>query len=918
MITEQVQSAKRGDCLDNDIDGPNKPDIMSNFNYQKFYDQDYYVNMVPGIPYDRVADGGHWLRFFSAVVDKLLQYLSPQSVLDIGCAKGFLVEAFHNRGILSYGFDYSEFAVASVREDLKSLVFTGSAADINSFRKFQDYYDLITCIEVVEHMPRKEAVNAIENMCQHSKTIFFSSTADDFAEPTHLTVLPRVEWLKIFSSHGFYPDYDFDVYDLIPHSILLRKIEDKTLYINNLVKHSELYFDNFNSSKLRIENLLSETANLERKVDLERSALELSQLQLQQVKSALELSQLQLQQVKSALELSQLQLQQAKSALGLLESHISWVETSKFWKFRTLFMTLKQGVNVFLTRVFRLLPHQMTGFSKKISFAEPPEYAQWITDYEPTEKELEQQNKQSLTFQYQPLLSIVLPIYKLPLCILQETIESVLKQTYTNWELCIAFANDDIPTIDYLKDLSSKDNRIKLNIMPENLGISGNSNISLKMASGEFVVLLDHDDLLPHSAFYEVANKLNNQPDLDFIYSDKDCISADSMVRSRLLLKPEWSPELLYSANYLTHLCVARRELVELIGGFRSETDGAQDWDIFLRISEQTSRIARLTSVLYHWRIIQGSTSLGIDSKPYALEAQLRSIQNHLSRTKLPAKVSPHPKCGFRLEWKVPPARVSIIIDGNVSWADLSTCVSAVAAFANPSLHRVKIVIPESNYHSHASQRESLLETINLSVDWLLFGNTNSSLATLAEAAKQDLTDVVLFVSGQVMKFQQGWIEELSGWVLGHPEIGFASALVLTDKNLVVEAGLVIDKYGNGSPLLRGENVLSWEMFGGALWYRNCTASSPWSIAFSYQHYQEIGGLPTDSSSVLQSMIKLCQASRASNKRGLSNPHALVYLADLPSNDIPKFDESLADDPYFHPAFASVVPLKLKTRNGDK
>jgi O-antigen biosynthesis protein len=972
-------------------------------NYQIFYDEKYYANMVPGIPYDRVANGGHWLRFFNAIADRLFNYLAPQSVLDVGCAKGFLIEAFSNRGVATYGFDYSDFAISSVREDFRPFVFTANAADNSAFNKFQDDYDLITCIEVVEHMPRQEAVKAIQNMCQHSQAIFFSSTADDFSEPTHLTVLPRIEWLKIFLKHNFCPDYSFDIYDLIPHGILLRKIEDPTLSIQKLIEYYELNFDYLKTSQSKITKLNSEIINLEAKLELEQSELERSQLQLQQTQAQLEVSQLQLQQTQVELEHLQVQLKQTQAQLEVelkrsqsqlqqtqaelvielqrsqsqsrqtqselqekleslesqlqatqlelvrSQSHAAWMETSKFWKLRLIFMTFKQklgafsqfplvklaikssivirkeGYKIFSNRTINFLKHRMMGVQTKSdfadaivaevlrNFAEPPEYGQYIKDYEPTKAELEKQKQQALLFNYLPVLSIILPVYKLPLSVLQETINSVFEQTYPNWELCIAYANiDDSATIDYLKAISSEDNRIKLNIMPENLGISGNSNASLEMATGEFVILLDHDDLLALSAFYEIVSELNKQPDLDFIYSDKDCISANSLVRSRLLLKPNWSPEILYSANYLTHLCIVRRELIEKIGGFRPETDGAQDWDIFLRITEQTSKIARISSILYHWRIIQGSTSLGIDSKPYALEAQLRSIQNHLSRMQLPVTVSPHSECGFRLKWKIPSPRVSIIIDGDVSWEALSTCIHAVAEFADPQLHKIKVVRLQAS--EQAIQRETLTKNVKVPIDWLLTNSQNTKLATLNEAATQDTADVILFVSGQVIRFQPEWIQELSGWVLGHPEIGFASAVVLTNNNIVVEAGLVVDKNGNGSPLLRGRNLFSWEIFGGALWYRNCTASSPWAIAFSSEHYKSLGGLPIDSPSIQHSIIKLCQASNATNKRGLSNPHARAYLGDIPKNDVPKFDDSLADDPYFHHAFASVVPLKLKAK----
>nr|MDZ8007190.1 methyltransferase domain-containing protein [Nostoc sp. DedSLP05] len=289
---------------------------MLEFEYQNFYDENYYLKMVPGIPYDRTANDGHWLRFFNAVADKLVNYVSPSSVLDVGCAKGFLVEAFHNRGITVHGFDYSEFAISCVRQDLKSSVFVASAADSNAFQKTQYRYDLITCIEVVEHMPRNEALDAIKNMCEYGKIIFFSSTSEDFAEPTHLTVLPRINWLKIFLNHGFIPDYNFDIYDLVPHGILLRRIgEDKITEISKLLELSELYVAELKNEIENQNKINSQIINLEHKVNLTQAELENSQHQLQTTQAELENSQHQLQTTQAELENSQHQLQATQAEL---------------------------------------------------------------------------------------------------------------------------------------------------------------------------------------------------------------------------------------------------------------------------------------------------------------------------------------------------------------------------------------------------------------------------------------------------------------------------------------------------------------------------------------------------------------------------------------------------------------------------
>ena len=678
-----------------------------------------------------------------------------------------------------------------------------------------------------------------------------------------------------------------------------------------------------------------------------RSSIQLQAIQseLERSQSQLQYSQRQLGQLQYQLDVSQSHLQHVQSELNWSQSKILQMEMSKFWKLRSILVKLKakasniplkkftkrviEKYRVKLSKAAKLILHSIDSklmrFRTNVDFVDRilakslqklsdyPEYSQWIQLHELTLAEINQQKTKSLQFSHRPCLSVILPVYKLPLSILKETIDSVLQQTYTNWEMCITFADtNNLSTVDYLQKLSLQDSRIKLSVTQENKGISGNSNISLGMSSGEFIVLLDHDDLLTPSAFYEVINELNKNPDLDFIYSDKDCISENSLVRSRLLLKPQWSPEILYSANYPTHLCIIRRDLVDKIGGFRSETDGAQDWDLFFRVTEQTSRIARLTSVLYHWRIIQGSTSLGIESKPYALQGQLLSIQEHLMRMQLPATVSPHPESGFRLTWTDTPTKVSIVIDGDVSGGNLLACITAVSEFADCRLHKAIVVLPEVTYKTNRTELEVILKTTSLPINFLLIKEGKSKLIALAEAAKQNIADVVLFVSGKVVKFKEEWIQELSDWVIHHPNIGFASALVLTTKDIVVEAGLVIDNLNNGYPLFRETTLYSWGIFGGSLWYRNCSASSPWALSFSYEHYLSLGGLNTDSSSVQDSIIQLCKASRANNKRGLVNPHARAFIEDLPVNDLPYFHESLSNDPYFHPALDFSTPLKLK------
>ena len=237
--------------------------------------------------------------------------------------------------------------------------------------------------------------------------------------------------------------------------------------------------------------------------------------------------------------------------------------------------------------------------------------------------------------------SIVVPVYHTEPEHLADLLESVFGQSYPNWELCLADAssrplrencggNDDPVARQLLHFLG--DSRVKYKHLPENLGISGNSNAALSLATGEFVVMADHDDILTKDALERLAQLLKMRPDADFIYSDSDLTDHDNLYDYNALRKPAWSPETLCSANYITHLSVVRAGLLRELGGWRPEYDGAQDWDLFLRIGEHTDRIYHIPLILYHWRAAAGSTARNVAEKPYARQAQLKAVQDHLIR----------------------------------------------------------------------------------------------------------------------------------------------------------------------------------------------------------------------------------------------------------------------------------------------
>ena len=223
-----------------------------------------------------------------------------------------------------------------------------------------------------------------------------------------------------------------------------------------------------------------------------------------------------------------------------------------------------------------------------------------------------------------------MPLYRTPKGYLKELIESIEAQTYVKWELCLADGSPDNKLEMFVK--SYQDERIKYRYIGENLGISGNTNKAVEMATGDFIVLCDHDDLITPDALFEFAKEIVADSEVDSIYSDEDKIDEKSYDVFDPSFKPDFNIDMLRSQNYICHLYGVRRELVEKYGMFNSEYDGAQDYDFILRMSEHSRKIAHVAKILYHWRTHQGSTALNPESKMYAYDAGARAIGAHYAR----------------------------------------------------------------------------------------------------------------------------------------------------------------------------------------------------------------------------------------------------------------------------------------------
>lgn len=260
------------------------------------------------------------------------------------------------------------------------------------------------------------------------------------------------------------------------------------------------------------------------------------------------------------------------------------------------------------------------------------DYPTWLQQRTPSARVLAAQRRAADRMVYQPLFSFVTPVFNPPARVFTEMVASVMTQSYLHWELCLANGSTDPRVQDIIYSFAVSDCRIRCLHMV-NMGVAGNSNVALKMARGDYIVLLDHDDLVAPNLLHEMALLLNQEPSLDLIYFDQDSMDSAGL-RCRPYFKPaRHNPRLLLFENYLTH-SVIRRSLVDCLGGFDPALDGAQDWDLFFKISETTDRIAHIPKILYTWRQVPGSAAMGIDQKPFAPEKQRLARVLHLERVK--------------------------------------------------------------------------------------------------------------------------------------------------------------------------------------------------------------------------------------------------------------------------------------------
>lgn len=498
-----------------------------------------------------------------------------------------------------------------------------------------------------------------------------------------------------------------------------------------------------------------------------------------------------------------------------------------------------------------------------------------------------------------PKFSIVMPVYNVEPKWLQLAIESIQNQTHENWELCIA---DDCSTREDTRQYLSQitDERIKICMMPENGGISRASNAAAAMAEGEYIVLMDNDDIIAPNALEEFANVANDTyPDI--IYSDQDIVDMEGNHRDPLH-KPDWSLDLFRSQMYIGHLLGFKKSLFELVGGFRTEFNGSQDYDLVLRMIEHTYHVVHIPKVLYSWRDIPSSTAANPESKPYAQTAGLKAIQEHLDRTygKNKATVSETENLfvyDVRYHLETTP-KVSIIIPTRDHIDLLNTAVNSILEKTSYSNYEIVIVnnnSEEQNSYEYFGRLATTYDNIKVvnafcEFNWSKLNNIGIENAT---------GECYVFLNNDIEIISPEWLERLVEKAM-REDVGVVGGLLLYEDNTIQHAGIVAGMKDWGDHVFKGYQPVHYgSPFVSPMVTRNVTAVTGACMAVSKDTIKQIGTF-SEEYLICGSDVELCVRAFNNNLWNIYDPFVRLYHYESKSRDsfIPEIDFRNSYDMY--------------------
>ncbi len=546
-----------------------------------------------------------------------------------------------------------------------------------------------------------------------------------------------------------------------------------------------------------------------------------------------------------------------------------------------------------------------------------------INTDEPVPVQMQEDSSPDKKYNSNIKFSIVMPVYNVEIKWLEKAIQSVKNQNYVNWELCIA---DDCSTKKEVREYLSKihEDKIKIVLLEKNGGISVASNEAAKLATGDYIVLMDNDDEITYDALYEFLRAVKEK-NADVIYSDQNIIDVNGVGREPLH-KPDWSPELFLSQMYLGHLVGFRRELFIEVGGFRSEFNGSQDYDLLLRITEKAERVEHVSKVLYGWRDIPSSTATNPEAKPYAQTAGLKAIQEHLDRTLGAGRAKANETedlfvydVRYSLETK---PLVSVIIPTKDHVDLLENLLNSI--YKKTAYENFELLILNNNseekksfdYFEKIQKEHQNIRVIEASYpfNWSALNN---------HGIREAKGDVYIFMNNDMEILTKDWMERLVEKAV-LPETGIVGGLLLYEDNTIQHAGVVVGICGYADHIYKGCKPVHYgSPFISPMVTRNVMACTGALMAVSRKTIEFIGDFD-DEFIICGSDVEICIRAYNKGLRNIYDPHVRLYHYESKSRDsyIPEIDFEMSEfayrtckeegDPYYNKCldYSKLIPTE--------
>ena len=500
------------------------------------------------------------------------------------------------------------------------------------------------------------------------------------------------------------------------------------------------------------------------------------------------------------------------------------------------------------------------------------QYEKWMENHKLDEENIEKQK--NTKFEYNPKISIVVPMYNTKELFFEEIVNSLEKQTYSNWELCLA---DGSETENHdLKKYYENDNRIKYKFLNSNNGISENTNEAIKFATGEYIGFLDHDDILSEDALFEIVRTINEDKKTDFIYTDEDKID-ENYKRFEPYFKPDFSPETLECNNYITHFVVVKRELIDKVGMLDSRFNGAQDFDFVLRATEKAEKIIHISKILYHWRVHRDSTANVADAKPYAYEAGIKVIEEHLKRTgkhgiveygqdvpgiyKIKFDINENPK-------------VSILIPNKDNICYLKTCIDSILKLTTYKNYEIVIIENNSTEKETFEYYEKIIENEKIKV--LNYNNEfekDFNYSSLINFGVKNVDgEFILQLNNDTKLLTPDWLENFIGYAQ-NKEIGAIGARLYYDDKTIQHAGIIIGLSGIAGNMLVNLPYGKHAYYGREAAIRNVSAVTGACLFSRRELYEEVGYMDEENFKVAFNDVDFCLKLIEKGYRNIYNPY---------------------------------------------